>query len=215
MLHLSVKGKKKGIKIKKYSDNVSATNYQIFVSKRATNHLTSIQSYRGLISNHCISPADKVCACRPSGNMCFLKLPHVRLALRKYVNKHNKTPPSHICQWKGIALLAWALHPWLCEGSKKLIINWRHVVEHFPNVFCLFLPHFLLPDFSGCCFILLPKLSFSSSPVVFFFVFLFFAMLIFLRLLNYVSMGRKSHFFPACLPWIVLTVLQKHITKHN
>lgn len=70
-------------------------------------------------------------------------------------------------------------------------MNWRHVVEHFPNIFCLSLPR-SSPSLIFPAGLLHPltkkKLSFFL-PALFY----FFAAVIFLGLLNYVSMGRKSH----------------------
>lgn len=67
-------------------------NSLIHSSKRTATPQPSIQLHQCLRSkDSCISSADGVCACWLSGNMCFLELPHAQLALRKHVNKHNKT----------------------------------------------------------------------------------------------------------------------------
>lgn len=159
------------VKLKKTNSDTKNNNLMFLFKKAAP----STHWYKCLICKDCcISPADKVCACWPSGNMCFFKLPHVRLALRKHVNKHNKTQshlPAKRNSSTGMSAAPVALWRFRKKKKKKLIMNWRHVVEHFPNIFCLSLPRSLLPDFSGCCFILLtqnclffPQPCFISSP---------------------------------------------------
>lgn len=51
-----------------------------------------------------------------------------------------------------------------CEGFQKLIINLRHAVEHFPNMFCILLASFPFLDVSASCFI---HFLLSPSPVLF------------------------------------------------
>lgn len=166
------------------------------MSRQGATHLPFIKSYCTPVCDCCVSPADKVCARRSFGNTRLLGPPRPRLAPGKHVNKHNETPQSHICQWKEIILLAWASGPKLCEGSKKLIMNWRHVVEHFPNIFfSLYVRNFFW--------------LFSSNSVLF-------PRCRTLPLAPQLCVhGQQEPFAPAWIPWIAITALEKHITKHN
>lgn len=198
------------VKLKKTNSDTKDNNLMFLFKKAAP----STHSYKCLICKDCcISPADKVCACWPSGNMCFFKLPHVRLALRKHVNKHNKTQshlPAKRNSSTGTSAAPVAL--WRFKKKKKEVnyeletCGWtlsKHILSLAaplsPPWFFWLLLH---PSY--------PKLSFFP-PALFY----FFAAVIFLGAPQLCVHGQEEPFAPAWIPWIAIMAPQKHITKHN